>query len=153
MPPFSPETEHAGTHSAIQFAINVLEVDDIILCAHTHCGACKALHEPVGSHNHDLAHLREWLKLGYPARDAARLTMKPDTTDEQLYRRTERLAAVAQMQNLMTHPYVRRRVLEGRLFVHVWHYVIETGSINYYDPSRNDFFPLLSANVQELNRS
>ena len=54
---------------------------------------------------------------------------------EQLYRTTEKVSIVYQMENLLTFPYIVRRIKEGTLQIHGWYYKIENGSIEFYDGS------------------
>lgn len=62
-----------------------------------------------------------------------------DCERDLLLRTTEKLVAVVQLEHLMTHPYIKRRMDEGKLFLHAWHYTIETGEIQYYDSVQHDF--------------
>ena len=43
------------------------------------------------------------------------------------------------MDNLLTYPAVKRRVDEGSLFLHGWHYDIEKGNIAYNDDENYEF--------------
>ncbi len=49
-----------GTAAAIQYAVEVLNVENIILCGHTKCGALKAILEPE-SVTH-LEYVSRWVK-------------------------------------------------------------------------------------------
>lgn len=46
------------------------------------------------------------------------------------------------MENLLTFPYIVRRIKEGTLQIHGWYYKIENGSIEFYDGSDCTFKPL-----------
>jgi carbonic anhydrase len=50
---------------------------------------------------------------------------------------------VAQLLNLKAQPSVARAVVEKRLAVHGWYYVILTGQIERYDEDAKRFLPLL----------
>ena len=67
-------------------------------------------------------------------------TLKKDK--EKLYRATERISIVHQMENLLTFPEVERKVKNGELQIHGWYYRIEDGTIEYYDGEECSFKPL-----------
>jgi carbonic anhydrase len=94
-------------------------VTDIVVCGHSHCGAIRALYEPVP---HYTPHIDRWLELGREA-------TLPGDVDEPLLRRTEQRSVVLQLSHLLTFPMVRERVEAGRLSLHGWHYVIEEGRV------------------------
>jgi carbonic anhydrase len=146
VPPYKPDEDFHATATAIEYAVSVLEVSEIIICGHTHCGACRALYQNLDDPS--LLHTRKWLSLGEPAKRSAIRAVGGNLEDERLYHLTERFSILAQIENLLTYPYVNRRVREERLFIHGWHYDIETGKIDYYDPDQKAFVPL-----SELARS
>ena len=66
---------------------------------------------------------------------------------EALLRYTEKVSVIFQLQNLLTYPAVKKRVDEGKVFLHGWYYDMESGVIDYYDDELYEFRPL----VQEDN--
>src|SRR6185503_4809612 len=48
-----------GTAAAIQYAVEVLNVENIIICGHTQCGAVQAILHPEGMEK--LEYLKRWL--------------------------------------------------------------------------------------------
>jgi carbonic anhydrase len=54
-------------------------------------------------------------------------------------RRTEQRAVVLQLERLMDYPMVRRRVEEGGITLHGWHYVIEDGEVHVFDVQSGNF--------------
>ncbi|NML15265.1 carbonic anhydrase [Azohydromonas caseinilytica] len=131
VPPYDGSAGYHGTAAAIEFAVLQLDVQRIVVCGHSHCGAMKALYGEVSS---EAKNLQVWLDL---AREAA-LPVVP--TPEAL-RRTEQRAVVLQLERLMEYPMVRRRVEARQLTLHGWHYVIEDGEIHVFDVRRGGFVP------------
>ena len=129
VPPNDGSQGHHGTAAAIEFAVLNLEISRIIVCGHSHCGAIKALYEEVPAEAHNL---QRWLDLG---RDAV-LPVQPCP---EALRRTEQRAVVLQLERLMDYPMVRRRVLDGRITLHGWHYVIEDGEVHVFDVQSGTF--------------
>lgn len=137
VPPYDGSHGLHGTTAAIEFAVLTLEVERIIVCSHTHCGAIKAAYDGVPD---EAVNLQAWLKL------AAEAILPVQSSPEARYR-SEQRAVVLQLERLMDYPMVRRRVERGHLTLHGWHYVIEEGEIHIFDAQRGDFVPAsLAAN-------
>lgn len=141
VPPYNPDEDFHGTSTVIEYAVNVLEVKHIIVCGHSHCGACKSLYQDLGD-GPDLINVKKWLELGKKAKEYTLLATLDKNDKEQLYRTTEKVSIVYQMENLLTFPYIVRRIKEGTLQIHGWYYKIENGSIEFYDGSDCTFKPL-----------
>ena len=131
VPPYDGSHGLHGTTAAIEYAVLALEVERIIICGHTHCGAIRAAYEGVPE---EAVNLQAWLKL------AAEAILPVQSSPEARYR-SEQRAVVLQLERLMDYPMVRRRVESGHLTLHGWHYVIEEGEIHIFDAQRGDFVP------------
>jgi carbonic anhydrase len=151
VPPYDPRANCASTGAAIEYAVSVLEVEEIVVCGHSHCGACAALFQDLPSD--ELAMTQRWLEQGQQVRelvlreaaaefDKVTPIFRSRDEREQLLRATEKAMVVQHLTNLMTYPAVSRRVADGTLDLHGWHYVIETGCVEYYDPQRLAFLPI-----------
>ena len=140
VPRYKPDEDFHATATAIEYAVSVLKVSDIIICGHTHCGACEALYEEI--EDPSLIHTRKWLSLGEQAKQNAINALGADGDRETLLRLTEKFSILSQIDNLLTYPYVNKLVKAEKLFIHGWYYDIETGRIRYYDPEKKTFVPL-----------
>lgn len=140
--PYKPDEEYHATASGIEYAVNALEVTEIIVCGHTHCGAIASLYEGEQLNDKEFVHTKKWLSLGGRAKAMASLALGKDADKEELLKLTERLSIVAQIENLLTYPYVKKKVNDGTLHLHGWMYDIETGEIEYYDPDEHQFLSL-----------
>ena len=129
VPPYDGSYGHHGTAAAIEFAVLNLNVSRIVVCGHSHCGAIKALYGEVSD---EAQNLRRWLDLG-------RAAMVSEQPSPQALRRTEQRAVVLQLERLMDYPMVRRRVQDGRITLHGWHYVIEDGEVHVFDVQSGNF--------------
>lgn len=138
--PYKPDEDFHSTAAGIEYAVWVLEVSEIIICGHSHCGAIEALYK--SSCDTSMIHTAKWLTLGEKAKSMAMLALGEDALKEDLLRATEHLSIVTQIENLLTYPYVKKLVKEEKLFIHGWYYDIETGAIEYYDPDSYQFRPL-----------
>ena len=135
--PYNPDADYHATASAIEYAVSILDVSDIIVCGHSHCGAISALFKEIEQTPENI-HTIKWLELGNEAKKTGLLAHK-DSDKETMLRYTERISVVYQLDNLLTYPAVKRRVEEGTLYLHGWHYDIENGHIEYYDDENYEF--------------
>jgi len=135
--PHNPDADFHATASAIEYAVSILEVSDIIVCGHSHCGAISALFKEIKETPENI-HTIKWLELGNEAKKVGLLAYR-DADKEVMLRYTERISVIYQLDNLLTYPAVKRKVEEGTLFLHGWHYDIEDGHIDYYDDENYEF--------------
>lgn len=140
VPPYKPDEDFHATASGIEYAASVLHVEDIIICGHTHCGACKHLYEEI--EDDSLIHTKKWLELGESAKTSAILSLGVDAPKEELLRLTEKLSIIKQIENILTYPLVKERFENGDLNIHGWYYNIENGHIDYYNADTYSFLPL-----------
>ena len=138
--PFNPQADFHATAAAIEYAVSVLEVDDIIVCGHSHCGAISSLYKEIPKTDENI-HTVKWLELGNTPKRIAMMSVDPDNHEE-LLRYTEKISVVFQLENLLTYPAVKIRTDEGKLYLHAWHYNIENGTIEYYNDETFTFEPL-----------
>ncbi len=140
VPPYKHDEDFHGSAAAIEYAVSVLKVKHIVVCGHSHCGACKSLYEEIPD-TKSLIHVKTWLKLGAKAKQRT-LKNKRFTNEEEMYRATERNSIRYQLENLLTYPDVVKLVESKKLKIHGWYYDIESAKIDYYDNSDDIFKPL-----------
>lgn len=131
VPPWDMSAGFHGTAAAIEFAVLQLQVHNIIVCGHSHCGAIRGLYAPPPAEAH---HLLAWLEL---ARDAA----VPAPESPQVLRRVEQRSILLQLERLLSYPMVAQRVRDGELFLHGWYSVIEDGRVLVLDTEAGAFVP------------
>lgn len=115
------ESSDDSVAAAIEYAVDVLEVDSITICGHSGCGAMQALlNGPPASVQ---TPLRRWLRHGQPSlermrsrhRSWARISGRmPTDAVEQLCLTN----VVQQLEHLRAHESVARRLAEGTLELH-----------------------------------
>lgn len=126
-----------GEAATIEYAVEVLEVGNIIVCGHSHCGAVGALVRAD-----DLSAVpavRRWLADTEPhdhARGAA------SGADGEAITSAVQRHVLAQLDRLRTHPSVATRIRTGRLRLHGWFYAIDSGAVSAYRPQAGAFLPL-----------
>jgi carbonic anhydrase len=123
------------TASIIEYAVNMLEVENIVICGHSNCGGCKALYYPEEKIN-KLPSVKQWLQLGEEIKN--RVLAKNLSPEEREFQ-TEQLNIVKQLENILTYPFVEEKVDQGKLKLYGWYYVIETGDVFNYNFDTKEF--------------
>lgn len=130
---------HLATSSAIEYAVNVLNVENIIICGHSNCGGCKALFSNKSEMKH-LPMTKKWLELAHPV--ILQVKTKLRTENLKVAERDEltaQLNVVEQMNHLLTFPYIKERFDKKKLNILGWYYVIETGEVFNYIADKQVF--------------
>lgn len=140
VPPYRETEEWVATTAAIEFAVQVLGVETIVVCGHSNCGGCAALHSSPEELAH-IPHVRRWLEICREAPGQVAALAQEGSAEEREWL-TEQLNVVLQMRNLLTFPYIRERVESGRLLVLGWHYLIETGEVYNFNDTTGRFEPI-----------
>jgi carbonic anhydrase len=138
VPPFKADNDYHGSAAVIEYALSILNVKHIIVCGHSHCGACQALYQDLND-DIGLIHMRKWLELGKKAKEYVLQNFSTTLTREEIYRKTEKVSILYQLQNLLTYPEVKKRIKENRLEIHGWYYKIEDGMIETYNKKNKGF--------------
>ena len=135
-----------GVSAAIQYAIELLEVGNVIVCGHTQCGAIDAILNPER-----VAHLpfvSRWLA------DAAEIPRLIQERYGNLELEARMMAAVqenvlVQLENLRSFDFVQRRLDAGKLKISGWVFKIGTGDVFDYDPLSEQFLKLTAENEKD----
>ncbi|WP_027760970.1 carbonic anhydrase [Streptomyces sp. AA1529] len=138
VPPWTGAERPSGESATIEYAVRVLEVPEIVVCGHSHCGAVGAL-----VRGEDLAAVpavHSWL--------TAQLQSSAELApDDEARTQPDVSAAVqrhvrAQLARLRDHPCVAEREAAGLLRLRGWFYGIDTGLILQLDTRLDAFLPL-----------
>ena len=61
VPPYRDSEEFLATTSTIEYAVNVLHVENIVVCGHSNCGGCGALHKDP-DYFKDIPHVKKMVR-------------------------------------------------------------------------------------------
>jgi carbonic anhydrase len=128
--------QSVGVSASIEYAVAVLQVKHIVICGHTDCGVVKALLHPEKVA--DLPAVARWTGFGAQARRRL-LEQHPYAPEEEQLRILTELNVLNQIENLSTHPSVRKALEEQRLTVHGWVYHIDSGEVRAYNANSMNF--------------
>ena len=124
MPPFAPDEAYHGTSAAVEFAIRILQVPEILVMGHGLCGGVQALLQGTPPEASDF--IAPWISLAAPAK--ARALARTDIEDLQLYCEFE--AIKLSLENLSTFPWIASRIAAGTLRLSGAHFDIRSGVLS-----------------------
>lgn len=137
VPPYRKTEEYVATTAAIEYALNVIEVENIVVCGHSNCGGCNALFESDETMG-KIPHVKKWLELAEEVKERIKnFSLKDDPQAREWM--AEQLNVVLQMEHLMSYPGVKEKLKSGKLNILGWHYIIETGEIYNYNFDKRKF--------------
>jgi carbonic anhydrase len=136
VPLYRQSKEYLATTAAIEYAVQILNVKNIVICGHSNCGGCKALFIDENQTT-NIPHTKKWLEL------AGRVKQKilSEHISDELERewKTEQLNVVEQMNHLITYPYIKEKYRNNEIHILGWYYHIESGDVFNYQPEEKRF--------------
>lgn len=136
VPPYEPDPSHHGVSAALEYAVKILQVNNIIVLGHSQCGGIREL--MCRENYHQTEFIGTWLTIAASAREEVRTRLGHLPLRQQL-RACEQAALLLGIENLLTFPWVRSRVEAGTLSLHAWYFHIGRGRLFHYDPAKAAF--------------
>nr|AQT39395.1 probable carbonic anhydrase b-CA(2)-3 [Streptomyces sp.] len=149
VPPHDAYGAASGEAATIEYALEVLGVQDIVVCGHSHCGAMGAL--KYGADLSGLPRVDAWLDYARPALETVLGVHGSDTdsdsgtgggagraaasssSDDPGLSEVVQLNVRNQLAVLRDYPVARQQLDAGRLRMHGWYYEIDTGKVHELD--------------------
>lgn len=137
IPPYG--AANGGEGGTIEYAIQALGIEQVVVCGHSNCGAMKGLLK-LNELQKDMPLVYDWLK---HAESTRRLVIEnyPHYKGKDLMEILVAENVLIQIENLKTYPIVRARLHQGRLKIYAWIYNIETGNVLAYDARTHTYIP------------
>lgn len=136
IPPCENDNNHHGTSSALEFAVNALNVESIIIMGHANCGGIKALWESEGEGDSQFIH--RWMSIAQTAKNWVKEHHQHDSASEQV-KACEQRAVLVSLKNLLTFKCIKERVENGTLRLHGWYFDLDAGELLCYNPQTDNF--------------
>jgi carbonic anhydrase len=125
-----------GTAAAIQYAIEALAVENVVVCGHTHCGAMQAILEPGAVEHMDF--VKRWVAQSDRVRDIVR-ERYADLEGDALLTAAAEENVLVQLEHLREYAFIADRLDRGSLHLAGWVFKIETGSVFEFNPESGQF--------------
>lgn len=142
VPPYAPDGDHHGTSAAVEYAVRVLKVSNLIVLGHSQCGGIKGCIDMCKGHAPELeekgSFVGRWMDILRP-----RFEKVANIKDaEKQARAMEKEAIVTSLENLVTFPWIEAALSAGTLTLHgLWNDIGE-GGLEQYSPEDNKFVPV-----------
>lgn len=125
IPPYEKDDLHHGTSAALEFGICYLNVKHLIIFGHSQCGGVLARFEEKKLEQDDF--ISNWVSL---IEKPAHIENGDDLAQA---------ALLHSYQNCLKFPFIKKRVDEKKLKIHLWFFNIKHGEILSYSHEKKAF--------------
>ena len=142
VPPFEPVAGHHGVSAALEFAVQVLKVKELIVLGHGMCGGCRVAltQELHGAEPGEGGFIADWIAMLDEAREP--IAAKMGTTGRAAERAMEEAGVKVSLANLRTFPCIRRGEREGTLILRGAFFAISDGVLHLLEEATGVFEPV-----------
>ena len=124
VPPYEPDGKLHGVSAALEFGVNVLKVQHVVVMGHASCGGVNAMRNGAPSNCQDF--VAPWVAQGVPAVSAA-VEGVPAGEQETV---AEEAVVRLSLDNLRTFPWIAAREAAGDLALSGLHFGIADGILS-----------------------
>ncbi len=141
VPPFETTPGHHGVSAALEFAVQVLQVKEIMVMGHGMCGGCKVAltQELHGTEPGEGGFIADWIGLLDEARESIAGELGIEGRDAE--RAMEMAAVRVSLDNLRTFPCIRSKTRDGELRLRGAYFAISDGVLHLIDEESGAFLP------------
>lgn len=142
VPPFETTPGLHGVSAALEFAVQVLKVGEIVVMGHGKCGGCKAAlsHDLKDAPPGEGGFVHNWIGLLDPAREIV-IREHGDDRSRTAERAMEQEGVKVSLANLRTFPCVRQKEKSGELKLIGSFFAISDGQLHVLDEASGTFSP------------
>src|SRR5579864_3220910 len=136
VPVYQPDENAHGVSAALEFAVNVLQVKNIVVLGHAQCGGIRAFVDkaaPLSPGDFIGKWMAMFIKPGEVVEQRSHESMQDFVT------RIEKAAVFRSLENLLTFPFVRARVESGELELHGAYFGVKEGALFVLDKQTKQF--------------
>ncbi|WP_062731352.1 carbonic anhydrase [Sphingobium abikonense] len=142
VPPFETTPGRHGVSAALEFAVQVLKVGEIVVMGHGKCGGCKAAlsGDLKGAPPGEGGFIHNWIELLDDARETV-LDHYGERRDREVERAMEQQGVKVSLANLRSFPCVREKEKAGELKLIGSFFAIADGQLHILDEASGAFTP------------
>lgn len=141
VPPFETTPGYHGVSAALEFAVQVLQVREIVIMGHGMCGGAKAAltQELHGSKPGQGGFIADWIGLLDEARES--VVAQYGTEGPEAEREMELAGVRTSLTNLRSFPYIECKEKAGELTLRGAFFAISDGVLHFLDEGSGTFLP------------
>ncbi len=142
VPPFETTPGRHGVSAALEFAVQVLKVGEIVVMGHGKCGGCKAAlsHDLKDAPPGEGGFIHHWIELLDDARERV-VAQYGERRDRDAERAMEQEGVKVSLANLRSFPCVRQKEKAGDLKLIGSFFAIADGDLHLLDEATGAFSP------------
>ncbi|QDK38198.1 carbonic anhydrase [Bdellovibrio sp. NC01] len=136
VPPYEVGGGFHGVSSAIEFAVNGLKVENIIVIGHEQCGGINALLK--GNTSRTDSFISSWVDIAKEAKIEV-LRELPNAPEKVQLDACAKKAVLISMENLMSFPFIQERMQNHGLKIYGWFFELEQGRMLEFNYEQRKF--------------
>jgi carbonic anhydrase len=142
VPPFETTPGRHGVSAALEYAVQVLKVSEIMVMGHGMCGGCRAAltQELKGAELGSGGFVDNWIAMLDEVRGP--IAEQYGTTGREAERAMEHAGVKVSLANLRTFPCVREKEREGTIRLRGAFFAIADGVLHLLDEATGEFSPV-----------
>ncbi|MFD1747169.1 carbonic anhydrase [Rhizobium helianthi] len=152
VPPYEPDGQYHATSAALEYAVQVLKIRDIVVMGHGRCGGIQAALDPLDQPLSPGDFIGKWM--GMLRSTADQIPSTDIMTQAERQTALERVSIRNSIANLRTFPCVRILEEKGSMRVHGAWFDISAGELWIMDSVTGDFVrPKVTAPEQTMAKA
>ncbi|MCD6039719.1 MAG: carbonate dehydratase [Gammaproteobacteria bacterium] len=129
IPPYEKDEAHHGTSAALEFGINFLKIQHLVLLGHSQCAGIQALLNKDNFTQNDF--ITQWVSV-----------IKTHIEDKCHADEYAKLALSQSLQNCLTFPWIKSKITRYELNIHRWFFDVKKGQIFTFSDAQSEYIPL-----------
>jgi len=149
VPPYQDDnTTYHGTSAALEFAINILNIKNVIVFGHSKCAGIKALVD------HDFtpgnkSFVDSWMSMASDVKKSVMAEYAHLDKTEQTHI-CETKAIEKSLQNLTSFPWINDKITSGEISLHGWYFDIHLGQLMEFNAKTKEWNAIVDRRPMKL---
>jgi carbonic anhydrase len=136
VPVYQPDGNAHGVSAALEFAVNVLRVKNIVVLGHAQCGGIRAFVDKAAPLSPG-DFIGKWMQMF--VKPGEKVEQRDHESMQDFVTRIEKAAVFRSLENLMTFPFVRSAVERGEMVLHGAYFGVAEGRLFVLDQAKKEF--------------